>query len=249
MPFAPVSHCAASWLSSVLLDGPPRELAEAARTRMSVHYETGDERAPVLTLSTPGAVRLPSAVVTAVLPGPGPVSVGAGQLRQGASCWRVTRWWRPERPCGLEPPDHDVSFLRPRVVPVDVPLPDATCGSLRPTDLIGLGPGLTPAGDDLVAGALVAARATGDPRQAAWRAATLRALDAGRTTAVSRALLHHACDGYATLELAGFLHAVCSGRDASTAAARLVAVGHTSGLALMLGALHTLTTHRLQGAA
>lgn len=232
------------------MDGPERDLQEVARTRVSVHYETGDSRLPVLTVSTPFAVRLPAALVTSTLPSSAPVTLGDGRLAQQAACWRVSRWWRPERPTGLVPPAVDLGVLPPQVdraagVP---PLPP-TYDGLRPMDLVGHGPGLTPAGDDLLAGALVAAHATGDPRFPAWRAATLGALTSRRTTAVSRALLHHACDGYAAAELAEFVVAACSGLDMPRARRRLLGVGHLSGLALMTGALHSLTTQRLEGAA
>ena len=39
---------------------------------------------------------------------------------------------------------------------------------------------------------------------------------------------HHAADGYATPQLAGFVTAVCTGRDVGTATQRLLAVGHSS---------------------
>jgi hypothetical protein len=142
-----------------------------------------------------------------------------------------------------------LSLLSRDVPAVGVPLPDASYDGLRPAELVGRGPGLTPSGDDLVAGALVAAHATDDPRFGTWRAETLQALATARTTAVSHALLHHACEGYATPELAGFLRSVCGTHEVPGAAARLLAVGHSSGAALMLGVLHTLSTHQARGAA
>lgn len=249
MPYREI-RCAASSLLTALLDGPERQLHEAARTRLSVHYETGDPRIPVLTVSSLSAVRLPAAIVSATLPGHGPASVGLGRLEQQSGSWRVSRWWRPERPVGLVPPGDDVTALLPEVESaLGVPLPRPSYDGLRPRDLVGHGQGLTPTGDDLLAGALVAAHATDDPRLAGWRAETLRVLTTARTTAVSRALLHHACDGYATPELADFVVAVCEGGDVRRARARLLAVGHLSGAALMTGALHSLSTHRLEGAA
>jgi hypothetical protein len=143
----------------------------------------------------------------------------------------------------------ELSLLSRDVPAVGVPLPDASYDGLHPAELLGRGPGLTPSGDDLVAGALVAAHATGDPRFGTWRSETLQALSTNRTTAVSYALLHHACEGYATPELAGFLRSVCGAGEVPGAAARLLAVGHTSGAALMQGVLHVLTTHPARGAA
>jgi uncharacterized protein DUF2877 len=195
-------------------------------------------------------VRLPATVVTAFLPAPGVLSMGSGRLWQRSRSWRVTRWWRPSRPVGLHPPvQRPLHSLGAGFAPIGVPVPAPVYDGLRPEALIGSGPGLTPSGDDLVAGALVAAHATADPRLPRWRTATLAALGATSTTVVSRSLLHHACDGYATVELADYVDAVCTGRDAATATARLLAVGHTSGAALLHGAFHVLTTHCLEGAA
>ncbi len=233
-----------------LLDGPERHLEEAARTRVSVHYETGDARVPVLTVSTPFAVRLPAALVTSTLPSPGPAFVGLGRLGQRSAAWRVSRWWRPQRPAGLVPPRDDLSPLFPCTErAAGVPAISPSYAGLRPSALLGRGPGLTPAGDDVLAGALVAAHATNDPRFPLWRSLTLEALGAARTTAVSRALLRHACDGYAAPELADFVTSVCQGQDVKRTRLRLLAVGHVSGAALMTGALHCLTTQRLEGAA
>jgi hypothetical protein len=229
--------CAASSLLLGLLADSGSSLVETARTRVSVHYETGRADVPVLSVCSPEAVRLPAALVTTVLPA-GPVEPTTGGLRGAESSWRVTRWWQPPRPRGLQCPS------RPPEVPGVEPL-----HSLDPRALLGRGPGLTPEGDDVLAGALVAARATADPRLACWQAQTREALAARRTTVVSRALLHHALAGYATPELADFLAAVCGGRPAGAATRRLLAVGHTSGAAVAAGALHVLTTGAERAAA
>jgi hypothetical protein len=54
-----VSPAAASVLVAGLLDEDTR-LVEVARTRLSVHYETGRDDVPVLCLCNPDAVRLPT---------------------------------------------------------------------------------------------------------------------------------------------------------------------------------------------
>ena len=247
--------CAASFLLAGLLDragtAADLPLVEVARTRVSVHYATHDAEAPVLCVATPTAVRLPNAVLSRLLPAPGQAVVSGGRLHAGGSTWRVTRWWRPPRPSGLTPPDahrlHDwVQEVRTAGGPDLAP----TYGALQPARLVGAGPGLTPSGDDVLAGALVAAHATSDPRLPRWRAATLDALRTQTTTAVSRGLLLHAADGWATPELAAFVTAVCRG-SMSTETERLLAVGHTSGAALAAGALHVLGTRPavLRGAA
>jgi uncharacterized protein DUF2877 len=246
--------CAASSLLGDLLDASSSRLVEVARTRVSVHYETGDERVPVICVATPDAVRLPASLLSPVLPS-GPVTLGDGAL-QGTRTWRVTRWWQPPRPRGLTPPRWVDSVARIGLDKLDHPgtsldQPGARLDhpdGLVPADLVGRGPGLTPSGDDVLAGGLVAAHATGDLRLARWRSQTLAVLD--RTTAVSRGLLRQAADGWATPELADFVVDACTGSRPG-AGARLLAVGHSSGAALATGVRHVLSTHptALEGAA
>ena len=219
---------AASTLLADLLVQPDLRLVEVARTRTSVHYDTGRSDVPVLCVATPDAVLLPHTFVTAILP-------AARELVDAT--WRVTRWWHPARPVGLAPP------ARARIETIAYTPYDA----LVPFALLGKGAGLTPEGDDVLAGALVAAHATADPRLDGWRAATREALATRRTTAVSRGMLHHALDGYATPQLAELLTVLCRGGDLDGPVARLRAVGHTSGDALLDGVAHALTTRTMLG--
>jgi hypothetical protein len=219
---------AASTLLADLLVQPGLRLTEVARTRTSVHYDTGRSDVPVLCVATPDAVLLPHTFVTGTLPA-APVLVDA--------TWRVTRWWHPARPTGLVPPAPE------RVQTLDYTAYDA----LVPFALLGRGAGLTPEGDDVLAGALVTAHATADPRLEAWCAATRAALATRRTTAVSRGMLHHALDGYATPQLAELITVLCRGGDLDGPVARLRAVGHSSGGALLDGVAHTLTTREPLG--
>lgn len=219
---------AASTLLADLLVEPGLRLTEAARTRTSVHYETGRDDVPVLCVATPEAVLLPHTFVTTVLP-------AAAEIVDAT--WRVTRWWHPARPVGLAPPPPERVATLP-CTPYDV---------LVPAALVGRGAGLTPEGDDVLAGALVTAHATADPRLERWRVATREALRTRRTTAVSRGMLHHALDGYATPELADLLTVLCRGGDLDGPVARLRALGHSSGDALLDGVVHTLATRTLPG--
>jgi hypothetical protein len=232
----PVPAAASALLGDLLDRSVPTTLVEVARSRSAVHYETGRDDVPVLSVCTSDAVRLPASMLTTALPS-GRCEIRAGALRSRTVRWRVVRWWSPPRPRGLTPPAL-VSFP-PEVEPLE---------SLTPQDLVGLGPGLTPSGDDVVAGALVAAPATSDPRFEVWRAQTRAALRVRRTTAVSRALLQSALEGYATPELAAFVVASCRG-DAGPAARSLLAVGYTSGASLAAGALHVLSTRTRADAA
>jgi len=241
--------CTASSLVAVLLDGPDRSLSPVVRTSVSVHYETGLEELPVLCVATSGAVLLPNTVVVDTLPVPGPLRVRSRGLSAGTVTWRVRRWFAPPRPTGLVPPLVLPDLPVPVPVRCDVPLPGPSYDALVPAALVGAGPGLTPAGDDVLAGALVTAHATGDPRLPSWRAATRTALVSRRTTAVSRGLLRHALDGWATPELAAYLTALCSGDPLEDPRQRLLGVGSSSGAALIAGVHHTLSTRLRQGAA
>jgi hypothetical protein len=111
----------------------------------------------------------------------------------------------------------------------------ATAAAMR---LLGSGPGLTPSGDDVLAGFLAGAAAFGIGAAALREAVAV--LAPARTTALSAALLWHAARGECIHELAG-LAAVLTGQgcsqpgEAGRAVSRLVSVGHTSGAALALG--------------
>jgi hypothetical protein len=99
--------------------------------------------------------------------------------------------------------------------------------------LLGRGPGLTPAGDDVLAGFLVGARAFGlDARR--MRAA-IAARAPARTTALSAALLRHAGRGECIDEVAAVVAALTDHGHPEPALGRLLAVGHTSGSALAVG--------------
>lgn len=115
-------------------------------------------------------------------------------------------------------------------------------GRLSPTDLdrlLGRGPGLTPLGDDVLAGWLTACAALGRPDHDLAAAVRRRR---GATTLLSATLLDCAARGEALPQLADWL----AGPTAATVGA-LLAVGATSGAGLMTGAAMALdlhTTHR-----
>lgn len=104
--------------------------------------------------------------------------------------------------------------------------------------LLGAGPGLTPAGDDLVGGAFFARVALA--RGAAWRAAAAAVREAaGRAThPISAALLADLLEGHGWAplhDLLGALSAETALEEALAAARRLVALGHSSGWDLLAG--------------
>ena len=105
-------------------------------------------------------------------------------------------------------------------------------GTGKPDDaLIGLGPGLTPAGDDFVGGAMIALRAAGNGALADRVAAWALPLAKERTNRISRAHLQCAAAGEGHEALHDFLKTF--GKEELD---RLARVGHTSGLDAAAGA-------------
>jgi hypothetical protein len=122
--------------------------------------------------------------------------------------------------------------------------------------LLGLGPGLTPSGDDLVGGAFFARRLTEwgaptappiPPRRAFiddWKnaAAVVRARARERTHAISATLLDDLLDGSGHAPLHDLAQALTRSDEAAAldAAARLVRIGHSSGWDILTGFLGAL---------
>jgi Protein of unknown function (DUF2877) len=103
--------------------------------------------------------------------------------------------------------------------------------------LIGLGPGLTPSGDDLIAGALIALRAFSHPDAAEQLGAWALPLAATRTGAISRAHLAAAAAGEGAEPLHRALAAICAAAEVDLereldAADR---IGHCSGWDALAG--------------
>lgn len=102
--------------------------------------------------------------------------------------------------------------------------------------LIGLGVGLTPAGDDALGGAAIALHAFGERAAADTLSRFLRATAPGRTSAIAWAFLDAACDGQGTSGFHRALGALVEGGDF----APLDRMGHSSGWDAMDGALAAL---------
>lgn len=128
---------------------------------------------------------------------------------------------------------------------VDMRVPDLSCHAVRGgnpagTDnpslvrrLLGLGPGLTPEGDDFLVGWLAACRAFGvrTPRVNAAIARLARL----RTTLLSTSMLACAVTGDVPPRLSAWLAVVGSDREGA-AAVRLGELGQSSGVAMLRGA-------------
>lgn len=224
-PPCPAAACATL---ATLLTGPPRPVEVVAATPRAVYLSTGDPDVPALCLCTADAVRVPCALVLGPTLHLSPMAVGepgqvgGGQLVLAGRTVRVARWWRPASP------------RRVAVRPADLAAVDDPGMGDGVEELLGRGPGLTPLGDDVLAGRLVALTVL-DPPAARRLARVVDALAPARTTSVSAALLRHAGRGECIPELAALLD------GAPGALAALLRVGHTSGAGLAWGvatALH-----------
>ena len=168
------------------LDGP-RALRVRGSGRGAVHLDLDGF---VVTLTGPGVPLMPNGVALASLP------------ERTAVCWppAAPPAWDPV----LAPPAGGraavsalASWLAPRVAPSDVPLEGAAAR------LLGRGPGLTPEGDDVLAGMAAGLRALGPaagmaPGRVAALVAALCPPDARRRTgALSATLLELAAAGAA----------------------------------------------------
>jgi Protein of unknown function (DUF2877) len=215
----------------------------------------------VIVISTSDATRLPNGVHLAagsreelfrMVHHGGPVDVGHGRIMLEGLAVEVTRWWDP-RPA-LAPITAEQLARTTVGLPDDVP--DIDAGPLRRAlevrsaggilhasrALLGKGPGLTPEGDDFLAGALAATRllaeALGNERtisMVAGISTPLAQLAEARTTTFSAALIQSALRGQVA-EPAGSLLRALSGRgDVAGSHLSLIRVGHTSGPALAAG--------------
>jgi Protein of unknown function (DUF2877) len=108
--------------------------------------------------------------------------------------------------------------------------------------LIGLGPGLTPSGDDVLGGVLVALSVLGCTRlrDGLWR--VVHSAINERTTPISRAHLAAAAEGLGGAQLHEVLRVIMTGASEHipAACAALGRVGHTSGWDALAGALMVL---------
>ena len=116
---------------------------------------------------------------------------------------------------------------------------DPAAATTTAEPLLGLGPGLTPAGDDLVGGAFFARRLIGG-----WEdtAAVIRARARERTHPISATLLGDLLGGSGHAPLHDLALALTRRDEAAAldAAARLVRIGHSSGWDMLTGFLGAL---------
>ncbi len=224
-----------------LVTGPVRRGRVLGAFPRAVYVALGAE---VVAVVAADGLRLPVALVLedpaplpAVRPGT-PALVGDGAVAVGGMRVTVTTWWDPRPQVGPVGPGA-VEEARaalagsPSAVAGHLPALAAALGSAgadaAAERLVGLGPGLTPAGDDVLAGALAALHLLGGP--------PLRVRAAGRTTTLSAALLACAARGEVLAQAATLLRALGGDGAPAPAALALARVGHTSGRDLAAGLL------------
>jgi uncharacterized protein DUF2877 len=192
-----------------------------------------------------------------------PGVVGEGTAAAGAILVRVRRWWDPspvlgplsvarlEQGCAALEAACAAAARQPGLAGYPAPAALAACcvagdlaGAVEAAEsLVGLGPGLTPSGDDMLTGVLLALRLLGGAIRggtravwlADWLSAAVTCYASERTTSVSATLLHCAARGQAAAEVAAVLRAFAGQEAAGPAMARLLTVGHTSGADLAWG--------------
>ncbi len=103
--------------------------------------------------------------------------------------------------------------------------------------LLGLGPGLTPSGDDFIAGLLIALHAMGMPALASRLADFVTSAPEGVTSPLSLAFLDAAIAGHPSESMHAVISALLSNRscDANALIAKIDAIGHSSGWDMLSG--------------
>jgi hypothetical protein len=127
-------------------------------------------------------------------------------------------------------------------------LSDALAGRPVPAPpvdgLIGLGPGLTPSGDDFLAGTLAVLDALGERKTHAILAQAIKQTAPSLTSPLSACLLNAAAAGHVGEYLHSAVAAAITGRvDVAIAACRRI--GHSSGWDMMAGVATAMRIRRM----
>lgn len=271
---------------TALLEGTVQDMDVLAVMPAAVYLATRAPRAEVVALLASDAVVHPAALVLAASSASQPfagldrataVSVGAGRLEIGEHEVRVGRWYDPVPRLGTAPAGGLASAAtvlraaggcsggeqqRRRLSDLAHALgADDTAGAIIAVDaLLGSGPGLTPTGDDQLAGLLATLHLLRGGAALGLTEAAVRTHVRGcaraRTTLLSAALLEHALDGAVAAPVARLLRTITSARAQDEAAAvrmldgavaAVLAIGATSGRDLLDGvtvALELVATAR-----
>jgi hypothetical protein len=236
----------------------------AFRTALYLELDQGRDVLPLVAhpgLRLPTAVTVPTQVVGwGVQPGE-EVLVGGGEIRLPGVVVRAVRTWRPVRvPTAGDGCAPDTAAVRTplpwsdpaRLLTERLRAGDGLSGAVAA--MVGAGSGLTPSGDDVLCGVMLALRLHG-PASAAlvpalWREVQPRL---SATTSLSAMLLTEAAQGYAVQPVVRLAQALVGGDEAQIAAAvpAVLAIGHTSGADLLGGLVGALDafTHQIRRAA
>lgn len=251
-----VTAAASTALRSVLA-GPPQPAGWLGASASALYLQIAG-RPGALAILTHDAVRLPCGLVLPQTSGEVPLTTLAPaepfsapcMVGGGAVTWTglagpvvvsPVRQWAPARVSpGAIVPTTAAWVLATLPDAASIGVDRALLKRLRGADpgsvvrqLLGHGPGLTPSGDDVLAGFLIGAHAFGLDVTRLQREVIRRAPDA--TTALSATLLWHAARGECIDEVAALAAALCGRGAPEPALACLLAVGHTSGAALGSG--------------
>ena len=101
--------------------------------------------------------------------------------------------------------------------------------------LLGRGPGLTPSGDDVLGGMMIALHALGRGEMARKLWAGLKPIAETRTHQISCAMLQAASTGEGTATLHAVMNAFLTGQNRTQALAALSKIGHSSGWDTFVG--------------
>jgi hypothetical protein len=264
---------ASSGIAAVLA-GAPRAATVLAAFDRAVYLAHDDG---VLAIETSDGTGLPNGLVVAVPSDRRPLAparlvpaatVGRGEVVIGELTVRAVRWRRARpvlprvRPSSLASTVDDartVLATRAAALPPELATPFAAVTTalaaadaagavtLARRGLLGRGAGLTPSGDDLLAGLIAgvvllaeavhgpAGRAIADVARRVGSQLASLAPDA--TTAISAALLQHAAHGEVAEPAAALLRALAGHGAVDDAVAAVVAVGSSSGRDLAVGTL------------
>lgn len=264
----PSAHpSAASTLSPAWLQGPRAAARVVGVFGTSAAYLLRDDE--VLPVLAPGALVLPGGLRVAHaghlrdlgLRVGDEVVVGAGEVLTHGAGLVVRRTWRPSPVPTVELPQESAQAALAALeetpcltddLPSDVvraavaATPTGRWASWSGEALVGRGPGLTPAGDDVLCGMLLGLRASGREADRARLVGSVVPL-LGRTTALSATLLRQAAGGYAVpavVELLTEWHRDPRPAHLAGLTAAVATIGHTSGRALLLGLRVVLAAHR-----
>ena len=249
---------AASIAISHLISGPTRRAVLLGTFPKAIYLSVADT---VVGVVSPDGIRLPNALVASPplidwnTIGTSTPTLGNGTLTLGSRRFFIARWWdpRPRIPsvnrARLAASLNELEWELGPWPPSELGRRTAVFGNvLRWKDskriadaamqLVGVGPGLTPGGDDVLCGFLSALRLIGGP-------SVLRFVDdiakavlptvAHRTTKLSIALLRHAARGQVAQPIASVLLALAGSQPLGKPVRQLLGIGHTSGRDLTAG--------------